>query len=324
MSPRRFIDGLQTALRAEFESDPAVMALGEDVAVGGPFGVTAGLAEAFGEDRVLNTPISEESIMGVAIGAAIAGRRPVIEIMFIDFLTLAMNQLVNHAAKLRYMSGDQLSVPMVIRVQQGAGGGWGSQHSQCLESWFQHVPGLKLFTASNSIDATTMLRAAIRDADPVMFLEHRGLYFVGDALPDLAELSDPAKARVIRAGKDLTMISYSRMTRECLAAAEELSGAGIDAEIIDLRSLVPLDMETIVASVQRTNRVMIVHEAVVEGGAGGEIATQIQDAAFDWLDAPIARIGAPFAPVPASPPLEAAYLPNATRIVAAAKTLTAA
>ena len=321
MAEMRFIDGLQAALKAEMQNDASVMALGEDVAVGGPFGVTAGLAEAFGENRVLNTPISEESIMGVAIGAALAGKRPIVEIMFIDFLTLAMNQLVNHAAKLRYMSAGQLAVPMVIRVQQGAGGGWGSQHSQCLEAWFQHVPGLKVFTASNAVDATTMMRAAIRDDDPVMFLEHRGLYFQRDPIADLVPIEDASKARIIRPGRHVTIVAYSRMTRECLAAAEALAQEGLEAEIIDLRSLLPLDLETIVTSVQRTHRVMIVHEAVVQGGTGGEIAAQIQDNAFDWLDAPVARIGAPFAPVPASPPLEDAYVPAAAGIAAAARKL---
>lgn len=318
---KRFIDGLKAALQAEFQSDPTVMALGEDIAVGGPFGVTAGLAELFGEDRVRNTPISEESIMGVAIGAALAGKRPIVEIMFIDFLTLAMNQLINHAAKMRYMSGGQLSVPMVIRVQQGAGGGWGSQHSQSLEAWFQHVPGLKVYTASNAVDAETMLRAAIRDNDPVMFIEHRGLYFQNDLGAGYAPIHDARKARTVRTGADLTIVSYSRMTRECLAAANQLASNGIEADVIDLRALVPLDLETILSSVQKTNRVMIVHEAVVQGGCGGELTAQIQEHAFDWLDAPIVRLGAPFAPVPASPVLEDAYIPDAVQITAAAKTL---
>jgi pyruvate/2-oxoglutarate/acetoin dehydrogenase E1 component len=317
---QRFIDGLQRALRAEFEHDPLVMILGEDVAVGGPFGVTSGLVDEFGEGRVINTPISEESIMGVAIGAAAAGRRPIIEIMFIDFLTLAMNQLVNHAAKLRYMSGGQLSIPMVIRVQQGAEGGWGSQHSQSLESWFLHVPGLKVYTASNSIDAESMMRAAIQDDDPVMFLEHRGLYFSNDNLI-LNKIEDPEKARIVRDGSDLTVVSYSRMTRECLNAAAQLAEEGIEAEIIDLRSLQPLDLDTIIESIKKTFRVMIVHEAVMVGGVGAEIAAQIQNLAFDWLDAPVTRVGAPFAPVPASPILEKAYIPNSALILEAARSL---
>ena len=315
MAPRRYIDGLNETLKQEMENDPSVIVLGEDVAVGGPFGVTAGLVDSFGDKRVINTPISEDSIMGMAIGAAIAGKRPIIEIMFIDFLTLAMNQLVNHAAKLRYMSGGQLSVPMVIRVQQGAGGGWGAQHSQSLEAWFQHVPGLKMVAASHAADAETLLTAAIRDNDPVLFLEHRGLYFRTDEAPHAEAASGMQDARVIRPGSDITIISYSRLVWEAMEAAEQLEDQGVSAEVIDLRSLVPLDMATIIGSVKRTGRALIAHEAVLNGGLGGEIAARVQESAFDWLDAPVARVGAPFAPVPASPVLEDAFVPNAKTIV---------
>ncbi len=312
----RYIDGLRQAIEQEMERDGRVIVLGEDVAVGGPFGVTAGLVQRFGENRVINTPISEDSIMGMATGAAIAGKRPIVEIMFIDFVTLAMSQLVNHAAKLRYMSGGQLSVPLVIRLQQGAVGGWGAHHSQSLEAWFQHVPGLKMVAPSNAGDALGLLRAAIRDNDPVLFLEHRGLYFRKDEVADLESVPSLRMAKVVSQGDDLTIITYSKMVWEAVAAAAELAQRGVSAEVIDLRSLSPLDMDTIARSVERTNRALVVHEAVLHGGLGAEIAAQVQETAFDWLDAPVQRLGAPFAPVPASPVLEDAFVPNAKRIVA--------
>jgi len=312
----RYIDGLRQAIEQEMERDGRVIVLGEDVAVGGPFGVTAGLVQRFGENRVINTPISEDSIMGMATGAAIAGKRPIVEIMFIDFVTLAMSQLVNHAAKLRYMSGGQLSVPLVIRLQQGAVGGWGAHHSQSLEAWFQHVPGLKMVAPSNAGDALGLLRAAIRDNDPVLFLEHRGLYFRKDEVADLESVPSLRMAKVVSQGDDLTIITYSKMVWEAVAAAAELAQRGVSAEVIDLRSLSPLDMDTIARSVERTNRALVVHEAVLHGGLGAEIAAQVQETAFDWLDAPVQRLGAPFSPVPASPVLEDAFVPNAKRIVA--------
>lgn len=312
----RYIDGLRQAIEREMERDQGVIVLGEDVAVGGPFGVTTGLAERFGDRRVINTPISEDSIMGMATGAAIAGKRPIVEIMFIDFVTLAMSQLVNHAAKLRYMSGGQLSVPLVIRLQQGAVGGWGAQHSQSLEAWFQHVPGLKMVAPSNAGDALGLLRAAIRDNDPVLFLEHRGLYFRRDEVADLETVPSLCAAKIVTPGDDVTIITYSKMVWEAVTAAAELVQRGISAEVIDLRSLSPLDMDTIVRSVERTHRALVVHEAVIHGGLGAEITARIQETAFDWLDAPVHRLGAPFAPVPASPVLEDAFVPNAKLIVA--------
>lgn len=321
MGQMRFIDGLNRALSDQMAADETVMVLGEDVAVGGPFGVTKGLVEQFGAKRVVNTPISEDSIMGMAIGAALAGRRPIIEIMFIDFLTLAMNQLVNHAAKLRYMSGGQLSVPLVVRVQQGAVGGWGAQHSQCLEAWFQHVPGLKMVAPSNAADAAVLLRGAIRDDDPVLFLEHRGLYYRRDEVAEADMSAAMGGARIVRPGRDVTVAVYSKLVWEALDAAETLEGRGISAEIVDLRSLVPLDMETLADSVRRTNRALVAHEAVLAGGTGAEIAAQLQEVVFDWLDAPVARLGAPFAPVPASPALENVFVPNAAAIVTAVERL---
>jgi len=318
MAPIRFIDALREGIAEEMRDDPRVIVLGEDVAVGGAFGVTAKLVEEFGEGRVLNTPISEDTIMGLAVGAAVAGKRPIVEIMFMDFMTLAMSQLVNHAAKLHYMSGGQLNVPMVVRVQQGAQGGWGSQHSQSLEAWLAHVPGLKVVAPSTAIDAKRLVRAAVRDESPVVFIEHRGLYFredVDGAGPAGALGLD--KARIVREGSDITLVSYSRALVEALAAADVLASRGVSAEVVDLRSLAPIDLETILTSVEKTNRLAVVHEAVVQGGLGAEIAAQVQEAAFDLLDAPIMRIGAPYAPPPASPVLEAAFVPNMDVIVAA-------
>ena len=320
MAELKYIDGLREALHEEMERDSSIIALGEDVAAGGAFGVTQGLVEAFGARRVINTPISEDTIMGFAVGCAIAGKRPIIEIMFMDFMTLAMSQLVNHAAKLHYMSGGQLSVPMVIRVQQGAVGAWGAHHSQSLEAWFAHVPGLKLVAPATPGDAKGLLKASIRDNDPVIFIEHRGLYFKGEGVVDGAEVA-LGEARVAREGTDITIATYSKMLWEALDAAEALAGQGISAEVVDLRSIVPLDLDTIVDSVKKTNRLVIAHEAVMQGGVGAEIAAQIQRSAFDWLDAPIERVGAPFSPVPASPGLEQAFLPGKADIVAMVQTM---
>ncbi len=316
MAATRLVDALHDALQEEMRRDPAVFVLGEDAAVGGPFGVTSGLAEEFGEDRVINTPISEDAIMGLAVGAALAGRRPVVEIMFMDFIPLAMNQLVNHAAKLRYMSGGQLSVPMVVRAQQGAAGGWGAHHSQSLESWFVHVPGLRVVAPSTPADAKGLLKAAIRDDNPVLFLEHRGLYFrEGEVDGEAAVKLDSAK--VVRTGGDVTIAAYLRMVSAAMEAAQELERRGVSAEVVDLLSLSPLDMDTILESVNKTHRLVVAHEGVVTGGVGAEVAAGVQERGFDALDAPIQRVGAPFAPVPASPVLEAAFVPGRDAIVAA-------
>jgi len=312
-----FLQSITKALREEMQQDPNMYVLGEDVAVGGPYGATRGLAEEFGENRVINTPIAEGTVVGLAIGAALQGLRPVVEIMFVDFITLAMDQLVNHAAKLRYMSGGQLRVPLTIRTACGVSGAWGAHHSQSLEAWLAHVPGLKVVMPSSAADAEGLLRAAIRDDNPVVFVEHRALYYQTDELAsDSFELG---RAQVRRPGQDVTVIATGRMVRVALEAAEELAESGIEAEVIDPRTLQPLDLETLARSVRKTTRAVIVHEAVVPGGIGAEIAAQLQAAAFDYLDAPIERVGAPFAPVPASPSLEAAYVPNKTSVVAAVK-----
>ncbi len=299
--------------------DSAVYVLGEDVALGGPFGVTKGLAEEFGKSRVVNTPISEGTVMGLAIGAALSGLRPVVEIMFVDFITLAMDQLINHGAKLHYMSGGQLKVPLTIRVQCGIAGNMGAHHSQSLESWFLHVPGLKVVVPSNAADAKGLLKAAIRDDNPVLFVEHRGLYWSRAQVPDGEKVVPIGKASVLREGSDVTVVALSKMVEPALEAAAALSADRISAEVIDPRTLCPLDLETIVASVKKTGKLVIAHEAVEQGGAGAEIAAKIQQEAFYYLDSPILRVAAPNAPVPCSPPLEKQFLPGKERIADAAR-----
>ena len=320
MAERTYIGAITATLAAAMRDDERVFVLGEDVAEGGPYTATAGLAEEFGSARVLNTPISEAAITGVAIGAAQSGMRPVLEIMFIDFITLALDQLVNAAAKAHFMSGGQLTVPLVLRTQGGAGYRGAAQHSQSLESWLTHVPGLKVVMPSRPADAAGLLAAAIADPNPVVFIENKTLYFRKGEVPDPAPLVPIGSAATLRAGGDVTIVALSRLVDDALAAADRLSAEdGVEAEVIDPRTLVPLDLEAIVASVERTGRLVVAHEAVEHGGFGAEIAAQVQAAAFDFLDAPIARVGAPFAPVPFSPPLEDAYLPGAADVVLAVR-----
>jgi pyruvate dehydrogenase E1 component beta subunit len=315
-----YIKAITQTLAEAMRADDRVFVLGEDVAEGGPYTATAGLAEEFGVARVINTPISEAAITGVAIGAAQSGMRPVLEIMFIDFITLALDQLVNGAAKAHFMSGGQLTVPLVLRTQGGAGQRGAAQHSQSLESWLTHVPGLKVVMPSRASDAAGLLASAIADPNPVVFIENKTLYF------RKGELSDPpapvpiGEAVTLRSGGDVTIVALSHLVHDALDAAELLAGEhGIEADVIDPRTLVPLDLAAIVESVQRTGRLVVAHEAVEHGGFGAEIVAQVQAAAFDHLDAPIERVGAPFAPIPLSPPLEDAYLPNADDIVAAVR-----
>jgi len=314
-----YLKAITTTLAAAMRADDGVLVIGEDVAEGGPYTATAGLAEEFGTERVLNTPISEAAITGVAIGAAQSGLRPVLEIMFIDFITLALDQVVNAAAKAHSMSGGQLRVPIVIRTQGGAGQRGGAQHSQSLESWLTHVPGLKVVMPSRAADVPGLLASAIADPNPVVFIENKTLYFRKEKLEGDPEPVPIGRARTLREGGGVTIVALSRLVGESLAAAERLAAEGIEAEVIDPRTLVPLDLEAIVESVQRTNRLVIAHEAVEHGGFGAEIAAQVQAAAFDFLDAPIERVGAPFAPVPFSPALEDAYVPGAEEVYAAAR-----
>jgi pyruvate/2-oxoglutarate/acetoin dehydrogenase E1 component len=319
MTQTTYLEAITTTLAEAMRADPRVLVIGEDVAEGGPWGATAGLAEEFGTERVRNTPISEAAICGIAIGAAQSGLRPVVEIMFVDFVTLALDQLVNQAAKAHFMSGGQLTVPLVLRTQGGAGQRGGAQHSQSLEAWLTHVPGLKVAMPSTAADAAGLLASAIADPNPVVLVESKTLYFRHEELPERRESVPLGRARVVRPGRDATVVALSRLVPESLAAAEELAAEGIDVEVIDPRTLVPLDLDAIVESVRRTHRLVVAHEAVEHGGFGAELAAQVQRAAFDDLDAPVERVGAPFAPVPFSPPLEDAYLPGRAEVAAAVR-----
>jgi 2-oxoisovalerate dehydrogenase E1 component len=313
-----YLNTITSTLAAAMREDPDVLVIGEDVAEGGAYTATAGLSEEFGRERVRNTPISEAAITGVAVGVAQSGMKPVLEIMFIDFITLALDQLVNAAAKAHFMSGGQLTVPMVLRTQGGAGQRGGAQHSQSLEAWLTHVPGLKVVMPSRASDVPGLLASAIADPNPVVFIENKTLYFKKEKLESDPQPVPIGSARTLRKGGDVTIVALSRLADESLTAADRLAKDGIEAEVIDPRTLVPLDLETIVESVGRTNRLVVAHEAVTFGGFGAEIAAEIQAAAFDSLDAPIVRVGAPFAPIPLSPPLEDAYVPGADEVYAAA------
>jgi pyruvate/2-oxoglutarate/acetoin dehydrogenase E1 component len=319
VTPSTYVKAINAALGEAMRADPAVMVIGEDVAEGGPYTATAGLAEEFGPERVLNTPISESAVCGVAIGAAQSGLRPVVEIMFIDFITLALDQLVNQAAKAHFMSGGQLRVPLVLRTQGGAGQRGAAQHSQSLESWLTHIPGLKVVMPSRVADVGGLLASAIADPNPVVLVENKTLYFRRQQIPDDPQPVPIGSANRLREGGDVTIVALSRLVGDALEAAERLAEEGIEAEVIDPRTLVPLDLETVVESVRRTNRLVVAHEAVKLGGFGAEIAAAVGAAAFDHLDAPIERVGAPFAPVPLSPGLEDAYLPGADEVYAAAR-----
>jgi pyruvate dehydrogenase E1 component beta subunit len=306
--------GLMDALRA----DDRVIVLGEDVAeAGGSFKVTRGLLESYGPTRVIDTPISEATIVSAAVGAAMSGLRPVVEIMFMDFITLAMDALANQAAKARFMFGGKTSVPMVVRTPHGGGLSAGPQHSQCLEAWFAHVPGLKVVCPSTPQDAYSLLRSAIDDPDPVIFVEHKGLYGLRGEVDSSVKVPI-GHAAVVRQGRALTLVSYGATVAVCLSAAKQLAERkGIDAEVIDLRTLQPWDKTTVLASVRKTHRVAIVHEAVQAFGVGAEIAACIAEEAFDELDAPVMRVGAPFMPVPFSRSLEKQYAVDETKVLAA-------
>ncbi|HTP21506.1 MAG TPA: alpha-ketoacid dehydrogenase subunit beta [Solirubrobacteraceae bacterium] len=319
MSETTFVEAIAASLARAMREDERVIVLGEDVAEGGPYLATAGLAKEFGRERVRNTPISEGAVCGVAVGAAQSGFKPVVEIMFIDFITLALDQLVNQAAKAHFMSGGQLSVPLVLRTQGGAGQRNGAQHSQSLEAWLTHVPGLKVVMPSNAADAAGLLQTAIADPNPVVFVECKALYFRRETVPDPPPAVPIGRAHTLRGGKDVTIVALSRLVGDAVDAADKLAADGIEAEVIDPRTLVPLDLDTLARSVRRTGRAVIAHEAVTAGGFGAELAAQLQAAAFDYLEAPIQRVGAPYTPVPVSPPLEDAYRPGAREIEAAVR-----
>lgn len=316
-----YLEAIREALRQEMTLDDKVFILGEDVgAFGGCFGVTAGLMEEFGEDRVRDTPISESAIMGAALGSALMGLRPVPELMFIDFTPVCMDYLTNQAPKVRYMCGGQVEkLPLVVRTTSG---GWiraAGQHSQSLEGWFTQVPGLKVVMPGTPYDAKGLLTAALRDNNPILFIEHKVLYGVSGPVPEEEYVIPLGKADIKKEGSDITLISYSFMLQKTLAAAEELAAAGINAEVVDLRTLSPLDHETLAQSVQKTHKAVVVQEAYESAGMASLVIKSLMESSFDYLDAPIKTVAAPDTVIPFSPPLEDAMLPDEAKIVQAAK-----
>ena len=320
MRELRYIWAINEALGEEMERDPNVFIVGEDVGLpGGAFGATRGLVDRFGPERVIDTPISEAAIMGLAAGAASNGLRPVVEIMFMDFMTMCMDGVVNQIAKMRYMFGSQFSMPLVIRTPAGAGLHAGPQHSQSLEAWFAHIPGLKVVMPATPYDVKGILKAAIRDDNPVLVIEHKGLHALKGEVPEQEYVLPIGKAFTKRQGTDVTIVATSRMVHEALKAAEELEKRGISVEVIDLLSISPWDKSAVFESVSKTHRLVIAQEAVKNFGAGSEIAATVAEEILDELDAPIIRVGAPFVPVPFA--LEEVYLPDALHIVKAIETI---
>ncbi|MBB2482006.1 alpha-ketoacid dehydrogenase subunit beta [Bacillus sp. APMAM] len=307
------------AMQEEMRRDERIFIMGEDIASqGGIFGQFKGLPKEFGLDRVRDTPISETALVGAGIGAALAGAVPVVDMHFADFIGVTMDEVLNQMAKIRYMFGGQATMPLVLRAPDGVTQSAAAQHSQSLEAWFLHIPGLKVVIPSNPADAKGLLKAAIRDQNPVIFFEHKNLFSQKGSVPDDDYVTPIGKAAVVREGKDITIVSYSAMLGKCLEAAEQLENQhGISAEVIDLRTIVPMDMETIYESVKKTHRLVIAHEAVKTGGVGGEIAAQVSENILEYLDAPIIRVGAAFTPIPFSPPLEKHVIPQVESVVEA-------
>lgn len=317
-----YLDAVNEALTEEMARDDSVFIIGEDIAVGygggGVFGATRGLLDKFGENRVIDAPLSESAIAGCATGAALVGYRPIVELMFGDFLTIASEQIVNCAAKMRWSLGGDVDMPIVYRTAYGGGVGAGMHHSQCFESWFAGVPGLKVVMPSTPADAKGLLKAAVRDNDPVLVLEHKFHYKrLKGPVPDDDYIIPIGKGDIKREGEDVTIIALSAMVQQALKAAEQLERENIHAEVVDPRTILPLDEEIILKSVEKTGKAVIVHEAPVIGGFGGEIAAILADKGIDFLEAPVKRVGAPFCPVPSSPEMEEFYLPNAENIVQA-------
>ena len=314
-------EAIREGMSIRMRENPNVVLFGEDVgAFGGCFGVSAGMFDEFGPERVRDTPISEGAIIGCAVGAAATGLRPIAELMFCDFLTVGMDQLVNQAAKMRYMFGGKISMPMVVRLPAGAGTGAAAQHSQSLEAWLTHVPGLKVVYPSCAQDALGLMLAAIDDEDPVMYFEQKTLFGVKGEVTSLEPIP-LGKGRVARPGSDLSIITYGKQVYDALEAADKLAGEGVDVEVIDLRSLYPLDKELIGETIAKTHKAIVITEEVKRGGYGGEISAIIGEEFFDYLDAPVIRIGALDTPVPFAPNLEQYYIPNAQDILVAAKKL---
>jgi len=318
-----YAQALREAMCEEMRRDPKVFLLGEDVgAYGGAFGVSIGMLQEFGEERVRDTPISEAAITGCAVGAAITGMRPIVEIMFSDFLTIAMDQLANQAAKVRYQFGGQAAVPMVLRTPGGSGTGAAAQHSQSVEAWVCNVPGLKVVIPSTPYDAKGLLKTSIRDDNPVVFIEQKLLYRAKGPVAEEEYTIPLGSAEVKRSGRDLSIITYGRMVQRSLEMAASLAKEGVEVEVVDIRSLRPLDTATLIASARKTGRVLVVHEAPQFGGFGGEIAAAVGDSeAFYYLDAPIRRLGAMETPIPYNRHLEAHVVPTAERITAAVREL---
>ncbi|MCM3788725.1 alpha-ketoacid dehydrogenase subunit beta [Domibacillus indicus] len=316
-----YLEAVREAMSQEMRQNSDVFILGEDIGVyGGAFGVTRGMIEEFGPERVRNTPISEAAISGAAVGAALTGMRPILELQFSDFITIAMDQMVNQAAKTRYMFGGKGKVPMVLRTPAGSGTGAAAQHSQSLEAWMAHIPGLKVVQPSTAYDVKGLLKAAMDDDNPVVFYEHKLLYRTSGHVPEEQYSIPLGKADVKREGTDVTIVATAIMVHKALEAAAELEKEGISVEVIDPRTIVPLDEETIIESVKKTGRLIVVHEAVKRGGIGGEIASMIAESeAFDYLDAPIKRLGGLAVPIPYNPTLEKAAIPQVPDIIAAVK-----
>ncbi len=316
-----YLDAIRQGIWEEMERDPSVFLMGEDIGVyGGAFKVTEGMLEKFGEDRVIDTPISESGIVGAAVGAALTGMRPVVEMQFMDFIACAFDQIVNMAAKLHYRWGPK--VPMVIRGPSGAGVHGGPYHSQSNEMWFVHTPGLKVIVPATAYDAKGLIKASIRDDNPVIFFEHKFLYRrIKEEVPSEDYLVPLGKAALRRAGSDISVITYGAMVWTALDAAKELEKEGISLEVVDLRSLLPYDEDAVLASVRKCNKVILLHEDTRTGGMAGELAALIAEKAFEDLDGPIVRITAPDTPVPFSPPLEDYFLPNAQKLADAARKL---
>ena len=321
MTMMTYGEAIREGMSIRMRENPNVILFGEDVgAFGGCFGVSAGMFDEFGPERVRDTPISEGAIIGCAVGAAATGLRPIAELMFCDFLTVGMDQLVNQAAKMRYMFGGKISMPMVVRLPAGAGTGAAAQHSQSLEAWLTHVPGLKVVYPSCAQDALGLMLAAIDDEDPVMYFEQKTLFGVKGEVTSLEPIP-LGKGRVARPGSDLSIITYGKQVYDALEAADKLAGEGVDVEVIDLRSLYPLDKELIGETIAKTHKAIVITEEVKRGGYGGEISAIIGEEFFDYLDAPVIRIGALDTPVPFAPNLEQYYIPNAQDILVAAKKL---
>ena len=318
------VQAVNLALSDAMEADDTVLVLGEDVADkegGGVCGVTAGLSTKFGTDRVKSTPISEQAFTGAAIGAALIGFKPVVEIMLMNFFTVASDMIVNHAAKLRFMSGGQTSVPIVIRTMTGAGVSNGGQHSDYLEAWFAHTAGLKVVLPSNPADAYGLMLSAIDDPDPVIFIEQMPVLFTPGQAPERGVKVPIGQAKILRDGRDVSVIGYGRMVQQLLPVAERLEAEGISVEIVDLRTISPLDLDTVLASVGKTGAAVVMHEAVRKFGPGAEISSAIHERLFDKLRAPVVRVGAKYAPVPFSQPLETASLPSISEVEAAIRSL---